>query len=455
VDYTIKDLEEWNERIEILAADCGLDYYKQEFEVIGYKDMLAYEAYIGMPSRYPHWSFGKAYEKNRTFYKYNLTGLPYEMVINSNPCLAYLMKENTLLLQILTIAHVYGHNDFFKNNRLFREGTNADYTIEMFKTHADLIRSYINDPSIGYANVERVLDAAHAVKLQISRVVGEKRISDDYIKQKKMKDYKKSCERRSLIEPYMKPEMPDLNKVPLQPEDDLLFFITHHGTLEEWEKNILEIVQEETSYFIPQIETKIMNEGWASYWHYAILQKLSLPDSLHLEFIKRHNDVVAPRIGGLNPYYLGFKIFQDIEKRYGRDKLFEVRLIERDESFLRRYLTQDLCTELNLFEYVKKGSDYIIEEVSDEQGWQEIRNTLCSSCGMGMVPSIRILDMSKSTRVLTLEHMFDGRELNMDYAEATLKHLFELWRHPLVLITKLYGKETKLICDESKKVTRN
>jgi stage V sporulation protein R len=145
VDYNINDLEKWNEQIEVTAKNLGLDFYNQEFEIIGYEDMLAYEAYVGMPSRYPHWSFGKSYERNRTLYKYNLTGLPYEMVINSDPCLAYLMKENTLLLQILTIAHVYGHNDFFKNNRLFKEGTQADYTFEMFKSHADRIRSYIND----------------------------------------------------------------------------------------------------------------------------------------------------------------------------------------------------------------------------------------------------------------------------------------------------------------------
>jgi stage V sporulation protein R len=454
VDYTIKDLGTWSKRIESIASDCGLNYYPQEFEIIGYKDMLAYEAYIGMPSRYPHWSFGKAYEKNRTFYKYNFTGLPYEMVINSNPCLAYLMKENTLLLQILTIAHVYGHNDFFKNNRLFKEGTYADYTIEMFKVHGDLIRSYINDPSIGYARVERLLDAAHSLKLQISRVVTSKLVSDNYIKQELMQEYMKICEKRSLIESYTKPEMPDLDKVPLQPEEDLLFFIIQNGSLDEWEKHVLEIVREETSYFIPQIETKIINEGWASYWHYKILQKLSLPDSLYLEFIKRHNDVVSPRTGGLNPYYLGFMIFQDIEKKYGFNKIFEARLVERDESFIRRYLTQDLCSELNLFEYVKKGNDFIIEEVSDDEGWKKIRNTLCSSCGMGIVPSIKIVDMSKKTKVLTLEHSFDGRELNMDYAEATMKQLYELWGHPVVLITKLYGKEIKLLCEEDKKVTR-
>lgn len=454
MEWTVKDLVSWNEKIEALAARLGLDFYEQEFEIIGYQDMLGYEAYVGMPSRYPHWSFGKAYEKNKTLYKYNLTGLPYEMVINSNPCLAYLMKENTLLLQILTIAHVYGHNDFFKNNRLFKEGTEADSTIEMFKRHADKIRSYINDPSIGYERVERILNAAHAIKLQISRVAGEKIVENEVIAKGIIKDYQRRLEKRSIIEPYFRPDPPDVSKIPLEPEDDIMHFIIKYGSLEEWEKNVLEIVREEALYFIPQIETKIMNEGWASYWHYTILNELKLPSSLHFEFIKRHNDVVAPWRGGLNPYFLGFKMLQDIEKRFGRDKIFEVRELERDASFLRRYLTQELCEELHMFEYVKKGDTYFIEEVSDDIGFDSIRNVLCANCGMGMVPVIRATDMNVKTRILLLEHVFDGRELNLDYAEATLKHIQELWGHNVVLSTKVGGKDIKITCNENKVIVR-
>lgn len=454
MEYTIKELEKWNKKIEEIAMKFGLDYYNQEFEIIGYKDMIGYEAYVGMPSRYPHWSFGKAYERNLMLYKFNLTGLPYEMVINSNPCLAYLMKENTLLLQILTMAHVYGHNDFFKNNRLFKEGTDADYTLEMFKRHGDLIRSYINDPSIGYENVEKILNAAHAIKLQISRNVGIKRLNEEEIKKEIIEEYKKKSERRSEIEPIEKIDPPEVNKIPLQPEEDIMYFISKYGELTEWEKNILDIVREETLYFIPQIETKIMNEGWASYWHYNILKELQLPSSLYLEFIKRHNDVISPVRGGLNPYFLGFKMFEDIEKRYGRDKIFEVRSMERDESFIRRYLTQDLCTELNLFEYAKRGNFYIIEEVSDEEGWENIRNTLCSSCGMGMVPYIQVVDMSRKDKTLTLQHVYDGRELNLEYAQATVKHIVDIWGHTVILNTKLDGKDTKIICNENKNLSR-
>ncbi len=413
LEYSSTDLKIWCETIESMAKKLGLDFYSQEFETISYRDMIAYESYVGMPSRYPHWSFGKSYEKTESLYKYNLTGLAYEMVINSDPCLAYLMKDNTLLLQILTMAHVYGHNDFFKNNRLFKEGTKASYALEMFKNNADMIREYVNDPSIGYEGVENILNSAHAIRFQKNRVIGMKG---------------------------------DLN-------EDIIGFIATHGDLAEWQKNVLNVVRKETEYFIPQIETKIMNEGWASYWHYKILNKLHLPDSLHIEFIKRHNDVITPSMGRINPYHLGFEIFKSIENKYGIDKIFEIRALERDESFIRRYLTKDLCYELNLFQYAKSGEYYIIDEISDDTGWMKIRDTLCNTCGMGTIPNIIVKEVSKNNRTLILEHMYEGRDLNFVYMEATLKHIYDLWQNPIQLNTKMKGKDVQACCDENKKVS--
>lgn len=456
MEYNLKDLQEWNLKIEEKVNSFGLNYYPQEFEIIGYNEMIGYEAYVGMPSKYPHWSYGKAYEKNKTLYSLNLTGLPYEMVINSDPCLAYLMRENSLLLQILTMAHVYGHNDFFKNNRLFKEGTKAYYTLEMFKLDAEIIRGYVNDPNIGYAKVEKILDAAHALKFQIPRVVGIKELSQEEIKANLMDEYNRKIEGRYILDKDEEIEFPDLSKIPLEPCDDVIGFIMKYGALEEWEKTILKIVKRETEYFMPQIETKIMNEGWASYWHYTILNSLKLPEGLHFEFLKRHNDVIAPIVGGLNPYYMGFKIFQDIEKRYGREKLFEVRSLERDNSFLRKYLTQDLCNELNLFQYAKKSFDFVIEEVADEQGWKIIRDTLSSTCGVGGIPYIRIIDFDRKDGTLTLEHVFDGRELELLYAKETLKYLFDLWGKKVVLKTKTReGKNIEILCDNDRKIYIN
>lgn len=448
MDYNVKDLEEWNERIEVLAQEYGLNYYPQEFEIIGYDEMLSHEAYLGMPSRYPHWSFGKAYEKNKTLYSLNLTGLPYEMVINSNPCIAYLMRDNTLLLQILTMAHVYGHNDFFKNNRLFKEGTDACKTVEMFKLDADIIRGYIKDPSIGYEKVENILNAVHSLRFQVCRVVGSKDVTEDEARKSMMQEYIRKLEGRNLLNYNDEIKKPDFSKFPLKPQDDVLKFIINYGRLESWEKQLIEIVRRESLYFMPQIETKIMNEGWASYSHYNLLKRLNLSQGLYLEFIKRHNDVIAAVPGSINPYYIGFKIFEDIEKRYGREKMFEVREIERDNSFLRKYLTEDMCNKLGLFEYKKKGYEYVVSEVSDNQGWEAIRDSLINDTGIGGIPYIRVKDLDIKNFKLTLEHVFDGRTLEKSYARETLKNLYKLWRYPVRLETcNAEGNKECIVCD--------
>jgi len=452
MDYTINQLEMWDEKIREIVFDAGLLCYQQEFEICSYEDMLCYVAYTGMPSHYPHWSFGKSYEKNKTFYSYNLQGLPYEMVINSNPCIAYLMRENTLLLQILTMAHVYGHNDFFKNNRLFKEGTTAEYTIQMFKNHADCIRSYLHDPSIGYKKVERILDAAHALRYQTCRLIGGKKLSIGEQKQRLLDRYYYELEAKRSFEAQPDIPFPNLNKKPIEPEVDLMEFILEYSKLENWEKDIMRIVADETRYFIPQIETKIMNEGWASFWHYQILNKLKLSQDLFFEFINRHNQVIRPSLGSINPYFLGFKIFSDINQKYGLAKMFEVREIERDQSFIYKYLTEELCREMNLFQYQKKEDEYVIDEVADEKGWKEIRNNLANSLGMGNIPSIKVIEFLHD-RTLLLEHEYDGRELELAYAKETLKYLGTLWDGRIILETSIDKTKKKIICDEKKNIS--
>ena len=176
------------------------------------------------------------------------------------------------------------------------------------------------------------------------------------------------------------------------------------------------------------------------------MRELELPQNLYFEFIKRHNDVICPHLAKINPYYLGFKIFQDIEKRYGIKKIFEVRALERDYSFIRKYLTKELCVETNLFQFGQKGSDYLIEEVSDEIGWREIRNSLSSDCSMGSIPVIKIIDLSSKDYTLTLQHVYDGRELQINYAQTTLKHLQELWGYDVELQTIISNKEVTIKC---------
>ncbi|MBI3785455.1 MAG: SpoVR family protein [Deltaproteobacteria bacterium] len=464
--YDLADLEGWDARIREKAEALGLDCFPQEFEVCDHNQMLGYMAYSGMPSHYPHWSYGKSYEKLKTLYDHGVSGLPYEMVINSNPALAYLMRDNTLLLQILTIAHVYGHNDFFKNNFTF-QSTRPEYTIGSMKAHGNRVRGYFESPSIGIEKVEHLLDAAHALSLQCRRNLAIRKLSTDEQRQRLFEAAQPAADPfQSIHRREAKPE-PDLRKVPPAPEDDLLLFLRDHNTyLAEWEKDLLTIVHEEAQYFLPQIETKIMNEGWASYWHKRILDSLELPQELHLEFIVRHNQVVRPFPGGLNPYHLGFKVWEDIHRRYddptpaeareigahhptGDAKIFEVREVDRDISFLRRHLTAELIRELNLFEYQKRGDELVVSRVADEDGWREVKETLLQSVGMGGVPVIKVEDADfGNNRTLHLVHYHDGRDLQVEYAERTLAYVHRLWARDVALETSVSGKKVLLTFGE-------
>ncbi|MGE5217747.1 MAG: SpoVR family protein [Chloroflexota bacterium] len=452
-DYTIADLERWNDKIIALVDRFGLDPFPQEFEICDHDDMLAYMVYSGMPSHYPHWSFGKNFEKLKTLYEYGVSGLPYEMVINSNPSIAYLMRDNSLALQILTIAHVYAHNDFFKNNFTFRP-TRAEFTIETFKSHANRIRHYVEDPSIGLERVEGVLDAAHALSLQCRRNLAIKKPTPTEEREMKMAESEPRADPFSAIHRRAEHVEPDLNKVPLYPDEDLLLFIRDHNPrLSEWEKDLLSIVHKQAQYFVPQIETKIMNEGWASFWHKRIVEALELPQGLHMEFLIRHTQVLRPSPGSLNPYHVGMKVWEDIEKRWdnptaeevsefgprrkiGREKLFEAREVERDASFLRRYLTEELIRELNLFEYKSRGNEQVVSRVADEDNWRQIKETLIQNVGTATIPVIKVEDSGYlNNRTLLLKHHHDGRDLQLEYAEKTLKYVQQLWGRDVVMET--------------------
>ena len=472
ISYTVEDLTRWDERILKLVQRFGLDPFPQEFEICDHEDMLSYMVYSGMPSHYPHWSYGKNFEKLKTLYDYGVSGLPYEMVINSNPSIAYLMRDNSLALQVLTIAHVYGHNDFFKNNFTFKS-TRAQYTVESFKSHANRVRHYVEDPSIGLEKVEALLDAAHALSLQCRRNLAIKKPSSGEELELKLAESEPAADPFGAV--HRRPERvePDLKKVPLYPDEDLLLFIRDHNPLlAEWEKDLLTIVHEQAQYFVPQIETKIMNEGWASFWHKRILESLDLPQELHLEFIVRHTQVLRPSPGSLNPYHVGMKVWEDIEKRWnnpskeeieefgprkkaGKEKLFEVREVERDSSFLRRYLTEELMRELNLFEYKTRGNEQVVTRVADEENWRQIKDTLIQNVGTGSIPVIKVEDSDyKHNRTLLLKHEHDGRDLQLDYAEKTLKYLQQIWGYDVAMETVIDANPTFLAFSDNKLAIR-
>lgn len=484
MSLTLAELQEWDDRIRVFVERYGLKCYPQEFEVCDHQEMIGYMSYSGMPSRYSHWSYGKGFERQKTMYDYGVSGLPYEMVINTNPCLAYLMRDNTPLLQILTMAHVYGHNDFFANNFTFTSGTDATYALEMFKNHSHRVDSYIEDPSIGVELVEAAFDHAHALAFQCSRNLAITRLSQDEQRMRRWEQAQDPEDEFRDIHPKRQYTTPDLSKTPLEPDDDVLNFIADHNPyLPEWKRDIIRIVAKETRYFIPQMETKIMNEGWASYWHFKILNEMQIPQGLHLEFLVRHNQVLRPTPGGLNPYHLGFVIWHDIERRWnegdtgreytddrptvdvssldendtpGRKKIFQVRESDRDSSFLRRFLTVDIMRDLELFQHEKRGKERIITKVSDEENWMQVKETLIRNVGAGSIPVIKVEDADfGKNRTLYLKHYHDGRDLLLEYAEQTLKHAVGLWEREVVLETIINGKASLLkIVGDSLKVER-
>jgi stage V sporulation protein R len=450
-NWTVRELEYWDAKVRDRVAEIGLDCYPQEFEVCDQNSMLGYMAYHGMPSHYPHWSFGKSFEQTKTMYDHGVSGLPYEMVINSDPCLAYLMRDNSLCLQILTIAHVYGHNDFFKKNFTFSSATEAKETIASFKARADRVRSYIEDPSIGSEAVELFLDAAHAISFNRSRNLAIKKLKPGEQRQRLLDAARPAQDAFARLHKAKEVVQPDLSKEPLEPEEDILLFIRDHNRdLADWQRDLLTIVDEEARYFLPQIETKIMNEGWASHWHHRIMTSLDLPQEILLEFMVRHNQVICPHPGGLNPYHVGFMVWRDIERRFGgehseagRAKLMEVRETDRDVSFLRRFLTEDLCRELDLFTWKPRGEHLVVSEVADEEHWQDVKNALLKQIATGSMPVIRIHDANhKGRRGLYLVHEHDGRDLDMTHAEKTLSHLRALWGREVFLLTYVRGKKT-------------
>ncbi len=464
--WDIDTLGQWDERIREKVQSFGLDCFPQEFEICDEAQTIGYMAYSGMPSHYPHWSYGKSYEKLKTLYEYGVQGLPYEMVINSDPCLAYLMRGNSLCLQVLTMAHVYGHNDFFKNNFTFQD-TRPELVISNFKVRAERVRDYIEDPSIGQERVEAVLDAAHALAMNCRRHRAIRKLTPQQQKAKVLADAQLPDDPYAHLhttEPRMEP---DLNRTPLEPEEDILLFIRDNNPYSsDWEKDLLTIAHDQAQYFIPQIETKIMNEGWASYWHHRILNSLDLPQELHLEFIVHHNQVVRPHPGAVNPYYLGFMIWQDIVRRHddrpaaaeddkpptktGTQAIFDVRSVDRDASFLRRFLTKELMQEMDLFEHEPKGEQRVVSRVSDEENWQQVKQTLINTVGMANIPVIKIMDADYGqNRMLYLKHEHDGRDLDLEYAERTLAYLHQLWGRRVHLESSGEDKPMLMVYDEN------
>ena len=435
-DWSLGELEKWDTDICKLGADLGLDWYLIDYEICDYKEMIGHMAYTGLPTHYRHCSFGKSFDRIQTEYNLGMSGLPYEMIINSNPSISYLMTENPMPTHILTMAHCVGHSDFFKNNRMFSE-TGADTVIDRFKAASKRIKKYMEDPNIGIDAVEKILDACHAIRFQVPRTPGVKRRSHKELK----KYYQKLMlnDKSGWWDTHF-----NINKIPLEPDVNLLAFIAEHNRfLEDWERDIIRIVEQESLYFVPQASTKIMNEGWACMIHEKILNSLNLPDEYFLSFIRLHNQVVRPHLGRINPYRLGFKIFKYIEENQGFDECLRARETHSDETFIKQYLTEELCKELNLFSYSlhRKEGYNKITDVSGEDTWQTIRDDLIKNVGLNSVPVVLVKELKKDG-TLILEHEHDGRDLELSEANKVFEYINDLWKPGEIRFTTVIEEET-------------
>jgi len=419
-DWTVKELKRWDDEIcKIAKEKYDLDWYPIEYEILDYHEMISAMAYTGLPTHYRHWSFGKAFERTATRYKLGMEGLPYEMIINSNPSISYLMLENPMSIHLLTMAHCVGHSDFFKNNRTFKE-TDADNIISRFKSAAKRVRNYIENPRIGIDKVESILDACHAIQFQVQRTPNIATVgictTDEKVKK----------EKKIILDLFQHEDMKDYN---------LIGFIRDNArNLEDWQKDLMTMVETRSKYFIPQAKTKIMNEGWAVTIHEKIMHDLKLPDKYHIAFLKSHNQVVRPTLGSINPYLLGRTLFKNIEEKYGFKECKLAREIHDDENFIRNHLDMQTCRDLNLFDYSfqKAGSKFIVDDISDEEGWKRVKSTLISNIGLNSAPVVYVEGFSKKRNTLYIKHEHDGRDLELAYANKVFDQIKFLWGDEVV-----------------------
>ncbi|WP_343547468.1 SpoVR family protein [Ralstonia sp.] len=470
-EWTFELIRRYDQSIAQIAADFGLDTYPNQIEIITAEQMLDAYASSGLPLGYNHWSYGKHFLASERGYQRGLMGLAYEIVINSNPCIAYLMEENTMPMQALTIAHAcYGHNSFFKGNYLFRTWTNADAIVDYLL----FAKNYVAEceQRYGEQEVELLLDSCHALQnYGVDRYRRPKKLSinEEQARQAEREKYLEAQvndlwrtlpthRARALATADDTPE-PD-PQFPPEPEENLLYFIEKNAPkLQPWQREIVRIVRKIAQYFYPQRQTKVMNEGWATFWHYTILHKLYdeklVNDAFMLELLQAHTNVIyqppfnSPYYSGLNPYTLGFLMFQDIrricespdEEDYrwapeiaGSDwqKTLDFAMRNfKDESFLLQFLSPRVIRELKLFSVLDDDRDarLRVTAIHDDDGYRRIRELLAGQYDLSNIePNIQVTNVDVGgDRSLTLRHLQSNRRPIGPNYEEMLRHVVRLW----------------------------
>lgn len=478
------------DRIERFATDLGLTFFRTVFEVVDYAQMNALAAFGGFPTRYPHWRFGMEYQSLSKSYEYGLHKI-YEMVINNDPTWAYLLEGNAMVDQKLVMAHVYGHADFFKNNVYF--GHTNRKMIDAMANHATRIRR-IHD-KVGIESAERYLDAC----LSIEDLIDPSAVFRPARRKEERKPEETSADvgrlpAKSYLDRYVNPPayldaqrkkqrraQEESKRFPPSPERDVLLFVATHAPLDDWERDILEIVRDEAYYFLPQRQTKVMNEGWASFWHSHMMTRGLLTDAEIIDYADHHSGTVATQPGRLNPYKLGLELFRDIERRWnrgqfgpeweacdslaererwdrglgrGREKIFEVRRLHCDATFLDEFLTQDFCEREGLF--VSKENRKTGEHEVESRDFADVKQMLLFHFTNGGRPVIEVQDANYGNRgELLLVHRHVGVDLRLDWAREVLFNLVRVWKRPVRIDTKIGPRAVRLGHDGSKATEEN
>ncbi len=473
-------LQALKDEIEGYAREFGLDFFDQVFEVLSTEELNMVAAYGGFPTRYPHWRWGMQYEQLSKSSEYGLSKI-YELVINNDPSYAYLLEANAEVDQKLVMAHVYGHNDFFKNNFSFKY-TNRKM-IDQMANHATRVRRWID--KLGVEKVEDFIDVALSLENLIDQHAPHlKRDPDPQVAKAQQNERAEGLRvERDYMRPFMNPrefvdaqnkkleeEKKQQKRFPERPQRDVLAFLLKHAPLEDWEHDVLSIIRDEAYYFAPQGQTKIMNEGWASYWHSTIMMSRALCGHELVDYASRHASVMVTQPGKLNPYKLGIELFHDIEKRWnegrfgkewddcddllarrswnknlgaGREKIFEVRAVYNDVTFIDAFLTPEFAIEQKLFTFDFNDKKNTWEIATRE--FKKVRAKLLQSLTNFGQPVIDVVDANHENKgELLLAHKYDGVDLDPGYARETLKNLQSVWRRPVGIVTRVDGKSTLL-----------
>lgn len=468
-------IESYKEKSE----KAGLDPFTTSFEIVDYKQLNEIAAYGGFPIRYPHWRWGMEYERISKSYSYGLS-IIYEMVINNDPCYAYLLKENSMVSQKTVIAHVYGHSDFFKNNFYFSK-TNRKM-LDCVANHAATVEGIIND--VGQSEVESFID----ICLSLENLIDIHSIFR-LPKESNTDSTRTESAAKLITKPYMDSyvnppndsqkksnlkESESLSKLSIDPIQDVLLFLIEHAPISSWQKRVLSIIRDEAYYFAPQAQTKILNEGWATYWHSKMMTE-TLKASEIVDYCDQFSSVIASQPGMVNPYRLGVELLRHVEDRWnkgrfgknyhdikdhntksawnlesglGLKKLFEIRKTQNDVNFIDSFLDEDFCHQTKMFLYDRNPNTGKLER--SKHSFDEVKKTILNGLSNLGLPVIKVVDGNFNNRgELLLKHFHDGSDLKSNEASEVLVNINKLWKRPVYLETSVEKIKRRMCFDGS------